>query len=747
MKKIAIITRHGISNYGSLFQAYALERTIRDLGYDAQTIDYILTEERSWNLCRIDIEHSAWNANPWKRCIFFGINMPNRAIQFAKFGRFRRELLHLTKEYNSFEALKKNPPSADIYCTGSDQVWNETIHNKPDWCYFLDFLGEEARFAYAASFGKDCVREDFRDRITESLSKYKKISVRETSGSRILKEMGLRGDVVLDPTLLLNGSQWEQMMGNARAPKEKYVLLYQIHKNDALVDYARKFAQKAKCKVINIGVSYTQKKKGMEFRWLPDYKEVLALFRDAHCVVTDSFHATVFSINFNRQFVTILPKHSAARIQSILTLMGLGNRVLTDTADLDLPEQIIDYCAVNAALEQLRKESRAWLKDTLEEFSGEKTMNTVCDLDTCTGCMACVNICPKQAISIVDSLETLNAQINPEKCIDCGLCGKYCPNLHPMQLQHPVFWKQGWAEENIRRNSSSGGAAAAITRTFLQSGGYVASCLFENGRFGFAVTNDPEKARRFAGSKYVKSDPGLIYQEIKRLLQKGEKVLFIGLPCQAAAVKSICGDHNGLYTADLICHGTPSVRLLRQFLTELGFCWEEIADIQFRDGHYFGVTPNRVRLTPRRVQDSYLRVFLNSVDYTDNCYSCRYAALERVADITLGDAWGQLSETVSGGVSLVLCQTEKGIALVEDAGLQLQEVDLEKAVAANHQLSHPSIKHPGSERFFKLLKAGHSIRYATTAILPKESMKQCLKAGLIRMKLLKDFPPFGGDAV
>lgn len=371
MKKVAIISRHAISNYGSLFQAYALEKTIRDLGYDARTIDYILEEERSWNLCRIDIEDSAWNANMWKRCVFFGINMPNRAIQFAKFGRFRRELLHLTRAYDSIDVLKKDPPQADVYCTGSDQVWNETIHNKPDWCYFLDFLKSENRFSYAASFGKETVQEAFRERITESLSKYGKISVRETSGSRILEDLGLHGDVVLDPTLLLSGSQWEQLVGNARVPKEKYVLLYQIHKNDALVDYARQYAQKVNCRVINISVSCTQKKKGIEFRWLPDYKEVLALFRGAHCVITDSFHATAFSINFNRQFVTILPKHSAARIQSILALMGLENRVLTDTEDMELPEERIDYSVVNATLDRLRRESVSWLGNVLEELVGE----------------------------------------------------------------------------------------------------------------------------------------------------------------------------------------------------------------------------------------------------------------------------------------------------------------------------------------------------------------------------------------
>lgn len=367
-----------------------------------------------------------------------------------------------------------------------------------------------------------------------------------------------------------------------------------------------------------------------------------------------------------------------------------------------------------------------------------KLKNTVCKLNTCTGCMSCINACPKAAIAINDSIESFNAEIDQSKCINCGLCEKVCPNISTVHLHAPIFWKQGWAEDTIRRNSSSGGAASAFIKSFISFGGYAASCLFENGEFGFSVTNDFEKAKKFAGSKYVKSNPGDIYKQINQLLKQGEKVLFIGLPCQSAAVQNICGEQENLYTVDLICHGTPSPKLLKQFVAENGIDWRSITDIKFREGEYFGLESNGVRFTPRRVQDSYLRVFLHSVDYTENCYSCRYATLDRVSDITIGDAWGQLADTVTGGVSLILCQTEKGRQLVEAAGLYLEDVDLGKAVEANQQLNHPSNKHSGRKKFFRAIKKGRSFRWATVIVFPKESIKLSIKTGLIKINVIKD---------
>jgi len=373
-------------------------------------------------------------------------------------------------------------------------------------------------------------------------------------------------------------------------------------------------------------------------------------------------------------------------------------------------------------------------------MNDNRTNRTLCDSSICTGCMACLNVCTASAITVSDNIDSFTAEIDGQKCVGCGLCSKVCPNLNLRPLRENIYCRQGWASDDIRTNSSSGGAAAAIISGFIKEGGYVASCMFKDGDFRFVITNDPEEARKFAGSKYVKSDAHFVYKEIKELLTSGEKVLFIGLPCQSAAVQNVCGDDENLYTADLICHGTPSKEILRMYLAEQGIELAKASDVKFRNGNDFGLIIDSKRLAPGNALDYYIYAFLKSEDYLESCYNCRYAASKRVSDITLGDAWGQMSDTDKKGVSLILCQSEKGKRLVEQAicedpsetgneqaGLTLFDVDIEKAIAANPQLQHASEKTEKRDTYISRIKEGGSVTAATKKTFPAFCLKSSIK--------------------
>mgnify|MGYP002600879027 FL=1 len=359
-------------------------------------------------------------------------------------------------------------------------------------------------------------------------------------------------------------------------------------------------------------------------------------------------------------------------------------------------------------------------------------MKTVCELNMCNGCMACVEKCHRNAITIKDDLKYYNALVDTKKCVDCGLCTKVCPRENDNDMSKPKWWYQGWADSEIREHASSGGAASAIIRAFIKNGGYVASCLFDSGKFVFEVTNEMAVARKFAGSKYVKSNPEKIYGKIQSLLKANQKVLFIGLPCQVAAVNQFIKDKTNLVTADLICHGTPSPYLLKKCLQEYGHDINTLTDINFRIKSLYELNRDGKPIAAFHTMDNYLIAFLHSYDYTENCYSCKFATLDRVSDITLGDSWGtELSGEVKNGVSLILCQSEKGKELIESAGLNLLDVDINNAISHNEQLNKPSACSKSRDQFFENYNRynnfGKALVKTAPGIVAKEKVKSIVK--------------------
>lgn len=367
---------------------------------------------------------------------------------------------------------------------------------------------------------------------------------------------------------------------------------------------------------------------------------------------------------------------------------------------------------------------------------------TVCDKDQCTGCMACVDICLKSAIIIKDNIRSYNAEIDETVCIKCDACHRMCQNNYEVVFNVPQHWFQGWAEDSVLRNGgSSGGVASAIISGFIKSGGYVCSCILKDGIIGFELTNDLNIIPRMSGSKYVKSNPQGIYKKIKALLKSGEKILFIGLPCQVEAVKRFAGDslQERLYTVDMICHGTPSPKILDMYLSQHGKSLKDLKDIKFRKKGQFGLNDGYASITKSGMQDTYLMAFLNGTSYTENCYSCKFARTERVSDLTLGDAWNsQLDHLdIKKGISLILSQSEKGEYLLKIGNIHLEKVDVKNAVENNAQLKHPSIKPKERDSFLSALQRGKSIDSTVMRLIPTRYFRQFAKIVLIKLHIIK----------
>lgn len=366
--KIAVITRHAISNYGSLLQAIATQEIIESLGHTCEIIDYIRDDESYLKREYTLLKHKPkWNSNPLKRIAYLMLRQPESFVTGKRFAAAQKSYLKLTKRYTTNKQLAEEKPIADVYMTGSDQVWGPVENGEYDSTYCLSFTeASDTRIAYAASFGHTDMTADLKSYYKKWLERYKYIAVREDSALTILDELGIESFQVLDPTLLMDKNHWSKYIKKIKY--RKYILIYQLHNDKKLGAYAKRVSEAKNLPLIRISASFHQITREGKFVWLPDLGEFLSYIMNAECMITDSFHGTAFAINFNVPFVEVLPNNNTGtRNVSILNMTGLTDRILKDENDIGIINKVIDFKEVNQILNQKRKESIDILKRMIEE--------------------------------------------------------------------------------------------------------------------------------------------------------------------------------------------------------------------------------------------------------------------------------------------------------------------------------------------------------------------------------------------
>ena len=371
---VNVITRHAPTNYGSLLQAIATQRVIMNLGHECRIINYIPKCETGVRMAITQLEQKTkWKRNPIKKAIYLMVAEPETLLMDRKFLAMRKKYLLMgpccatTGELKKLYAEKKD----EVFLTGSDQVWGPISTGHYDPTYFLDFVPKSSRkLAFAASFGKAIFDEQTLKEYGVLLKKYDSLAVRENVAVELLKKMDISAKQVLDPTLLMDADAWSEYVKPMKK-LEKYVLVYQIHANSDLDHYAVKFAEKAELPLLRVSPLFHQAKRSGKFVYCPDISGFLDLIKNAAYMVTDSFHGTAFAINFNTQFVEVLPNTgTSSRNQSILELTGLTNRTVRDLNDFSYIDQEIDFKEANEKIGISRIESIRILEEMLTEQIG-----------------------------------------------------------------------------------------------------------------------------------------------------------------------------------------------------------------------------------------------------------------------------------------------------------------------------------------------------------------------------------------
>lgn len=337
-------------------------------------------------------------------------------------------------------------------------------------------------------------------------------------------------------------------------------------------------------------------------------------------------------------------------------------------------------------------------------------MIVICEKKQCFGCGLCAYSCPKHCISmeIGNSFGHLFPHIDQSACVDCGLCQKKCPALHLPEKQRPITAYAAWSiDSEDYQSSTSGAAASVLSRHVLEQGGVVYGCaMLRDIDVRHIRIDNVSDIKKLKGSKYVQSDLMDIFASLKTDVETGRQTLFIGTPCQVAAMKRLFKNQpDNLILVDLICHGVPSLELLRQHIKKVAPS-PHYDRIVFRQGNgiYVIVVVNEKEVYRRafnkpRYKDWYINTFYDGYTYRDSCYQCSYACPERISDITIGDFW-KLGKRIPAyyipdhphGCSVMLPSTEKGCRLIDSISpkMYLFERTVEEAVEGNDQLRNPS---------------------------------------------------------
>lgn len=720
--RVGIITLHRVRNYGSVLQTLALQYKIEKRNLETVIIDYYPKRYSSKGLLhRLKYKSKKLEHNIVLLTIARAIILVSYVKKKMVFDPFLKKELHMTaRTYYSEDELEKNIPEADLYCTGADQVWNSHWNEGIDWPFYLKFLSDKSpRFSYGSSFGNDRISMQEVDEIKPFLEKYTYLSAREDTGKKILNEMGFtHAEQVLDPTLLLNAREWKTYVSH-KYRNQKYVVTYNLHHDPEIDLFASKLAEKKNLKVFHISYNLHDVVRKGTLKWCPTVQEYLGLIQDAEYVVTDSFHASVFSILFHKKFLAIYPVVAGARIESLLKLVGLEERGVHGAVGIEIIDTEIDYSAIDLVLDENREISEQYLDRALGSLVKSQKMEKVtserlyADKTKCSGCGACKSICPKKAISMeCDENGFMYPLINLELCINCGLCEKVCAFRHIEEQSKPlkVFAAVSY-DEKCRMTSASGGVFAVLAQQMLTCGGTVYGAAFDKDmRVSHIGIHDIEDLVRLQGSKYVQSDTGKTFMEVQEILNNGGKVLYAGTPCQIAGLQSFLGNvYENLTTVDIICHGVPSYLMFSGFLKSLENKFGSFSEFRFRDKRIGWGLNGSILLSNGRLKKiygseyAYYYYFLNADIYRDSCYQCKYAGENRPGDITLGDFWGIekahpeiLGKSIwkeENGISTIICNTEKGEKYIESCkeGMKMYPSVFSKAAAKNPQLQHPSI--------------------------------------------------------
>ncbi|MCL2195217.1 MAG: Coenzyme F420 hydrogenase/dehydrogenase, beta subunit C-terminal domain [Oscillospiraceae bacterium] len=706
-------------NFACPLHSLVFSNTLTALGYDNVVVDYYpiyakKNADQQYPLLSAvkskDSEDKQSKIKLWTDLFY------QRKERFAKFDAFIKKHYTFTKQEYDAATLDAMPSAEDINCyiVATDTVWRNYAKGF-DRGFFLACraMKDAYKIAYSVSRGPAKYTKAEEKQFINYIKDINEISVREQSLHEYISSISdVKSQVVLDPVFLGKREFYESILVQ---PKQKgYVLLYLMQEADDFLALAANFAKQRGMELIELSRFYKhpQKTGYAKHRVIYDagVEEWLGYIKHADYVFTNSFHGSCFSIILEKQFF-FNGKRGGDKVKLLFKTFGLEWRNEDQAFDKqdNLLVDNIDYAPVNAKREQMVEQSMAFLKTALANAEVHLNQNrdflTSGDKSHCSGCTACANVCPHQAIAMQRDDEGFSfPHIDPAKCTRCMHCVRTCPRNTKQELytQPKQVYLAYNNDPDDRRNASSGGVFMAMAKHVLAQGGAVVGVKF-NAQYEamYDIAHTVEDCHAFRFSKYVEAADNDVYPKTKAALQSGRPVLFTGTPCKVSGLLNYLGKpYDNLYCADFLCHGTNSPLMLRGYLHDKQQKNGPLAHFQFRTPRepQGPVTielayENGKREIGTRQDNLYLKSFLSNVMLKRSCYACEYCLDNGISDITFGDFWGGAKYYTGAdrpkGISCMKVNTAKGAELFSHLDVYQQEQTVEQMYAKNHKRPAP----------------------------------------------------------
>lgn len=712
--KLAVTSWYHYRNYGTALQAAALSAVLRNMGHEAQMIQYkpcgYFRTLPDYSVAALGkrIYRKIQNPKPEQTGATFCDDRKD-----SLFESFLNKNLHFTQVCTTKADLERLNDSFDAFICGSDQIWSPLVFNPK---YYLDFVNDSSKkIAYAPSIGVEEIEDHYvKHEITMLLNSFGSLSVREASGQKLIKELtGKDSQVVLDPTLLLTPGQWEEQFSLKQQNTDKpYLLVYMLGNNPDHWEATRQTATQLGLSIRIIPVFTNDLTREDCITDAVGPTEFLQLIRNASYVCTDSFHAMVFSLQFHRPFTAFArfrksdARNQNSRILHLLHTVGMQNRLMVKHNWLNITNSEPDFSYADQVLNDLRQKSIDYLVTALQkaETSRVKSLHVMQQNSLCCGCGACQSVCPTSAIHIeINSKGFWEAVVDENRCIHCGKCKtvcSFCTETQSAPAEYASLYSFKSNNPDVLLRSTSGGAAFSIARLLLGQGYLIVGCKYneENQQAEHVLIQSIEELSALQGSKYIQSNFSNVLQTLKSC---SKPVAVFGTPCQIAATRRALAKRTDVLCVDLVCHGVPSGHLFEKYR---GYIKES-----------FGVNSEQMMMTFRykpkgwsdihlhatdgvkeyccsKEEDPFFRMFEVGNCYNKTCYECRWR-VDSEADIRLGDYWGPRFKSDRTGVNMVVCFTETGCSVMEqlrsaEAGI-VQEQPIEDYLTYQQSLNLP----------------------------------------------------------